>query len=113
MSRVTKIEKYAALWLNSQSIDLETIAEELDLTQQQVKNIISKNSTIEKTNNSIKTKSQSMGVSPSKNLMIRETANKKKHVAIMTKEASMINDDEKKKSTAKKITKNIFKINDE
>lgn len=112
MSRITKTEKYAILWLNSQEINVETISKELGLTEQQINNVISKGETNKK-NNNIKTKSQSMGVSPSKNLMIRETANKKNHVAIMTKEASMVNDDAKKKNEAKRITQNIFKINDE
>lgn len=113
MSRITKTEKYAILWLSSQNVDLQTMSKELDLTEQQIKNVVSKSTLVTEKNNNIKTKSESMGVSPSKNLMIRETANKKKHVAIMTKEASMINDEEKKKHTEKRITKNIFKINDE
>jgi hypothetical protein len=109
MSKPTKIETYAVLWLNSQGLDEATIAGEINLTAKQIKSILDK----QNLNTAIKTKSESMGVSPSKNLMIRETANKKKHVAIMTKEASMVNDDEKKKTTEKKINKNIFKINDQ
>lgn len=108
MSRTNKIQKYAALWLNAQGNTAEDIAKELDLTEKQVASVLQNADK----SNAIRTKTEPVGSSPSKNLMIRETANKKKHVAIMTKEASMLNDDAKTKTgKSAKIQQNIFKIN--
>lgn len=108
MSRTSKIQKYAALWLSSQGHTVEDIAKELDLTEKQVSSVV-QNTTKP---NAIRTKTEPVGSSPSKNLMIRETANKKKHVAIMTKEASMVHDDAKNKNNqASTSQQNIFKIN--
>lgn len=108
MSRLNKVQKYAALWLNSQNKSVEEIAKELELTEKQVSSTIQSGAK----SNAIKTKSQPVGSSPSKNLMIRETANKNKHVAIMTREASMVNDATKPQTTrSTKTQNNIFKIN--
>lgn len=109
MSKINKIQKYATLWLNSQNRSVEDIAKELDLTEKQVSGIIQNGTKSEV----IKTKSQPVGSSPSKNLMIRETANKNKHVAIMTKEASMVNDASRSQTNTKnsRTQNNIFKIN--
>lgn len=108
MSRVNKTQKYAALWLNAQNKTIDDIANELDLTEKQVSSILENQTK----SSAIKTKSQPVGSSPSKNLMIRETANKNKHVAIMTREASMVNDSSKKDSEKTTRTQsNIFKIN--
>lgn len=99
MSRINKVQNYAALWLNSQGWSITKIANELELTEKQIKNTIDKaNKNTE--NSKIRTVSSPMAQSPSKNLMIRETANKKTHVAIMTKESSMINDEIKKQQSA-------------
>jgi hypothetical protein len=97
MSRVNKTQSYAALWLNSQGWSITKISNELDLTEKQIQNLIEKS---QKTNDSnpIKTVSSPVATSPSKNLMIRETANKRNNVSIMTKESSMLNDELKKKT---------------
>jgi hypothetical protein len=107
MSRINKTQKYAALWLNSQGQSAEDIANELELTDKQVSSIIQASTR----SSAIKTKSEPVASSPSKNLMIRETVNKNKHVAIMTREASMVNDDAKKQQTTKREQPGIFKIN--
>lgn len=109
MSKINKTQKYATLWLNSQNKSIEDIAKELGLTEKQVSNIIQNGTKSE----AIRTKSQPVGSSPSKNLMIRETANKNKHVAIMTKEASMVNDASRPQTNTQnsRTQNNIFKIN--
>lgn len=97
MAKISKIQTYAVLWLNYNSWSVEKIAEELNLTEKQITNVIEP-----KKDSSLKTKSEPVGSSRSKNMMIRETANKKSHVAIMTKESSMINDEAKKNQTITK-----------
>jgi hypothetical protein len=42
MNKITTIQKYAILWLNSQNNPIETIAAELKLTTKQIKNVIDK-----------------------------------------------------------------------
>lgn len=106
MSRINRTQTYAALWLNSQGWTVTKIANELELTDKQVQNTIEKFNQKQKGTDSIKTVSAPMGQSPSKNLMIRETANKKAHVAIMTKESSMMNDELKKKNSTTPIRNN-------
>lgn len=109
MARINKVQKYAALWLNSQGWDLTKIANELSLTNSQVKNVVENPEVTAAA--AIKTVSSSMGTSPSKNLMINESPGKRS-VSIMTKEASELNDDLKKKSSApvsSKIQQGIFR----
>lgn len=100
-TKITKLQKYSVLWLNHNKMSVDQIMEELNLTKKQVDLVISENTNTDK----VKTKSSPVGNSSSKNLMIRETANKRSHVAIMTKEASMINDEAKKQNTNTKNTK--------
>lgn len=99
MSRINRTQTYAALWLHSQGWTVTKIANELELTDKQIQNAIDKFNK-QTGSESIKTVSSPVAKSPSKNLMIRETANKKNHVAIMTKESSMLNDELKKNSKA-------------
>jgi hypothetical protein len=109
MARINKIQKYAALWLNSQGWELTKIANELSITDSQVKNVVDSPSTTPQA--PIKTVSSPMGKSPSKNLMINESAGKTRKVSIMTKEASAMNDDLKKSSPpeGRKNQKGIFR----
>lgn len=102
-TKITKLQKYSILWLNHNKLSVDQIAEELNLSKKQIDTVISENTNTDK----VKTKSSPVGNSPSKNLMIRETANKKSHVAIMTKESSMVNDEAKKQNTNTKSTKDI------
>jgi len=117
MARMSKLHQYAIYWLNSQGSTTETIANELGLENKQVLKALEKaNET--NSNNNIQTKSGPV-VEPaptrinSKDLMIRHTAAKKNNsVAIMTKEASEMNDHSKKTNTTHpNIQKNIFRPN--
>jgi len=111
MAKLNKIQKYAVLWLHHQSKTTKEISDELELSEKQISGITSKS--IENTGTVPTTKS-SMSSSRSKNLMITETAGKKtRSVAIMTKEASMINDEYKNKSfpQQKNTDKYIYRPN--
>jgi hypothetical protein len=105
-----KNNQYAIYYLSDSGMEPAAIAKELKIKVKDVRDILStkqKDST-----NNIKTTSSKVN---SKNLMITETASKgTKSVAIMTKAASEINDEFKKKmsSTQSRTAKNaIFKPN--
>lgn len=109
MARLGKIQIYAIRWLNSQGKTSEAIADELNLSENQVKKTLEQNSSTNNNNANIKTaKSPANKV---QNLMITETSNKKtKNVAIMTKEASELNDQLKNQSSIHPMTeKAIFR----
>lgn len=99
MSRITKIEKYAALWLNSQGWEIEQISQELTLTHNQIKNIVKKPKTENVASNSDSNKHK---LPNSKNLMITESQAGTHKVSIMTKAASEINDENRKQILAQK-----------
>jgi hypothetical protein len=115
MARTSKAHEYAIYWLNSQGLNIENIATELGLTDKQVGKALEKNNSVNETNN-IKTNSSPVnsGKISSKDLMIRHTSAKKNNsVAIMTKEASELNDEAKKNNqTHPNLQKNIFRPND-
>ena len=91
MSRITKVQKYAIYWLNHSGKSVEEISKELDIKHSQISTIITANSQPELTNVAIQP-------SKTKDLMITHTSGKKiNSVAIMTKEASEIADEAKKK----------------
>lgn len=100
MSRVSTIQKYAILWLNSTGLDAVSISEEVKVTETQVKNVLKKNlpdnpvSTNPVATNSVKK-------TTSKDLMITESTSGRNKVAIMTKAASEMNDESKKTNNAK------------
>jgi len=107
MPRVNRTQKYAALWLNSQGWDVSKISNELELTDTQINKIIKevKDESKIKTSSSVVSKNVN-----SKNLMITESQSGKHKVAIMTKQASEVNDENSKKNNTKRqINKNIFK----
>lgn len=88
-------EKYAVYYLSDQGYSASKIAKELSLTTKDVKEIVSQRQVESKPNDKIKTTSEPIN---SKNLMITETSVKgTKNVAIMTKAASEVNDEFKKK----------------
>ena len=95
MSRVSTIQKYAILWLNSTGLDAVSISEEVKVTETQVKNVLKKNlpDSPVATNSVKKT--------TSKDLMITESTSGRNKVAIMTKAASEMNDESKKTNNAK------------
>lgn len=110
MARLSKTQNYAVLWLNSQGLDLVKIADELGLTEKQVISVIEKGANHKISANSPVKTVQSPANSRSKNLMITQTAGKKtKNVAIMTQEASQLNDELKKsQSGSKKYKDNVI-----
>jgi transcriptional antiterminator len=114
MARTSKLHQYAIYWLNSQGSSIDSIATELDLTDKQVAKVLEKNNSVNETNN-IKTNSSPVNSikTSSKDLMIRHTSAKKNNsVAIMTKEASEVNDQAKKNNqTHPNLQKNIFRPN--
>lgn len=115
MARMSKLHQYAIYWLNSQGGTVDTIASELGLEVKQVSKALEKSNDTN-SNNDIQTTSGPVTEAPkisSKDLMIRHTAAKKNNsVAIMTKEASEINDHAKKTNTLHpNLQKNIFRPN--
>jgi hypothetical protein len=108
MARINKTQTYAILWLNSQFHDSSYIEKELGITNKQVETVLNKVKDTEPTN-SVKTSSSPVGQSKSKNLMITESASRTRSVAIMTKEASELNDALKKNSQPKKSENGIFR----
>lgn len=103
MAKLSKVNKYAILWLKSQGLSTEVIQKELGVTQKQVESV-------EPTPQKVQT--ESSGRKTSKDFMIHETANRVNSVAIMTKEASTMNDDFKKanKPNNNRNQNNIHKI---
>ena len=102
MAKVTKIQNYAILWLNHQGVETIKIADELKLTEKQVLSVLEKGIDPKVSEEStIKTVKSSVAKSKSKDLMITQTSAKgTKNVAIMTQEASQLNDDLKKNNTS-------------
>lgn len=108
MPRTNRTQKYAALWLHSQGWDVSKIANELDLTDSQIKRIVKE----VKSENKIKTASSVVSKDPSsKNLMITESQSGTHKVSVMTKAASEQNEQEAKKYVDLKKVKedNIFR----
>lgn len=99
MSKITKIQRYAVLWLNSQGWDIAQISQELTLTNNQIKNIVKKNKTEDVQSAAVSDKPK---LPNSKNLMITESQAGTHKVSIMTKAASEINDENRKQILAQK-----------
>ena len=80
MSKVTKVQTYAVCWLNTLNKSSIDIADELNLTEKQVLNILEKNTSpqTEQTIESLKTVTSSVSpkITP-KDLMINQTSAKK------------------------------------
>jgi NCAIR mutase (PurE)-related protein len=113
MAKITKLQRYAVLWLSSQLVENQTIATETDLTVKQVSTILNKFK-IENPQNKINTTSGPAAKAKSKTqqLMITESVGKRQNVAIMTKEASQVADEERKKFESleyKKDASHIFR----
>ena len=100
MSKITKVQKYAICWLNSINKTSLDIADELSLTEKQVLSVLEKTAPT-KTQETIEISATSAPVAAkvsSKDLMINQTFGKKTNsVSIMTKEASELNDELRKK----------------
>lgn len=109
--KITKQLGYAINWLISQNKTIPEISEELNLTEKQITSYVEKNNLTKSEPLAVKSQSTKL---KSKELMIRHTSGKKtNNVAIMTKEASEVND-EFRKQMVTKPTRNsdcIFKPN--
>lgn len=112
MAKITKLQRYAVLWLSSQLVENQTIATETNLTVKQVSTILNKFK-IENPQNQINTTSgPAKAKSKTQQLMITESVGKRQNVAIMTKEASQVADEERKKFESlehKKDASHIFR----
>ncbi len=98
MSRLNKTQLYAIRWLNHEGKSPESISTELDVTIKQVLSTLEKYSSSIDDNKESQLDTKKEPVSASKNLMINQTSAKQtKNVMIMTKEASMMNDELKKR----------------
>lgn len=103
-----KNQEYAILWLNSQNKKHGDIADELGIGIEKVEAVI-------RVHSEPKASTKAKKESKSKALMITKTSQKQNaSVAIMTQEASALNDDLKKKFSGKsKDTQDfIFRPND-
>lgn len=100
MAKLSKVNKYAILWLKSQGLSADNIQKELGVTAKQIESVVPEQRT------------ESNNRKTSKDFMIHETANRVNSVAIMTKEASSMNDDFKKtnKPNNNRNQNNIHKI---
>ena len=112
MARTNKTQQYAILWLNSTGKDYENIAKELGLELKQIQRVLEKSINVNQ-QSSVQTTSETVKQPTSKDLMIRHTSAKRNNsVAIMTKEASEVNDHAKKVNQSHPNTdKNIFRPN--
>lgn len=91
MARLSKSNKYAILWLNSQGNKSEDIAKELGVTTKQIDKILS-----EKIVESAPSENKPVVPNTSKDFMIRHSQNNINSVSIMTQQASMLNDEARK-----------------
>lgn len=109
MNKTNKINRYAVLWLNSQSIKIEDISKETGLSIKQVSSIIDKHSNSQiSPDTKIETGSSKVSAkkpSKMKDLMITESVGRRQNVTIMTKSASEIADEDKKATVLKNISK--------
>lgn len=113
--RLNKTQKYAINWLVSQDTEIKDIVKELKLQIACVQNYIDKHLKEQKASIQEHENTDVAKKMTSKDLMIRHTSNKSNNtVAIMTKEASEMNDSNKKKPSAKvRDTSHIFRMANE
>ena len=116
MNKNQQIQQYAALWMHSQGFDKDHISNTTGLSIKQIDNAVKKH--IVSNNNQsdhVNITASPVIVTPNaKQLMITETSNKKQKVAIMTKEASQIADEQKKHYSPKQLnTNHIFRPNNQ
>ena len=93
MSRLSKANRYAIMWLNSQNLNTDEIYNELKISKSQIEKVLHTKDI--KASSKIKAK-QSPVKAKARTLMINETAGKHSNtVSIMTQEASEYNDSKK------------------
>lgn len=114
MNKISKINRYAVLWLNSQSVEIENISKETGLSVKQVQAIINKydkeqplsETKIDTSSSKVSAKKHSK----IKDLMITESVGRRQNVTIMTKSASEVADQDKKNTYINNTSKPyIFK----
>lgn len=98
MSKLSKSSIYAIKYLFSQGLNAEQISAEINLSVESIQSVIESENLIKEP-------------PTAKDLMINQTAVKRTNsVAIMTKEASMMNDHDRAKFTSQKnSTEHIFR----
>jgi hypothetical protein len=98
MAKLSKTQIYAIHWLNSQNKDIDFISNDLNITNKQVSNILSKH-----TDTPANDGGAVVDNINAKNLMITHTSGQKVNtVAIMTKDASSLGDKIKSESVSTK-----------
>lgn len=115
MNKISKINRYAVLWLNSQSVQLEEISKETGLSVKQIETILNKYNKEQQAFSEAKIDTSSSKVSAKKqskikDLMITESVGRRQNVTIMTKSASEVADQDKKNTNVNNTSKPyIFK----
>lgn len=109
MAKLNKTQIYAIHWLKSQNKDIDFIAQDLNITNKQVSNVLNKTADVLPP-----TKDDGAVVNNinTKNLMITHTSGQKVNtVAIMTKDASSLGDKIKAESvkTSSRNDSSIFR----
>lgn len=105
-TKMNNIHKYAILWLNSQSLSIEDIAQELKLTVKQIQYVLNnqsksnKTDTVHNASEPVKSKMQ--------DLIITDSASHKHRVAIMTKAGSEMGDASKKSNVVNSNNKSYI-----
>jgi DNA-binding transcriptional MerR regulator len=107
MAKTSKLHQYAVLWLHSQAMDINAIANETGLSIKQIEAVVNKNTT-DKNQNSAIASNHSPVKSKAHQLMINESVGKRQKVSIMTKETSQIADEDRKKHTETKKNNNSY-----
>jgi hypothetical protein len=104
MAKLSKVNKYAILWLSHTGEGVDKISAELGVSEKQINEVLA---------TSVKT--ETAPTPNPKNLMITHTSGKKlNNVAIMTKDASAVVDATRKQaesSLGRNQEKNIFRPN--
>lgn len=90
MAKLSKVNKYAVLWLNSQGHDTDTISKDLKLSIKQVESVVSEHKPISAP------PTTQVAARTAKDFMIRHSQNNVNNVSIMTQQASMIADEARK-----------------
>jgi orotate phosphoribosyltransferase-like protein len=96
MAKLSKANQYAIMWLDSQGYTIDNIAKELNLTIEKIQPYISNKSP--ETETETKAEAPVRTAKTSKDFMIRHSQNNVNSVSIMTQQASMLNDESRKKN---------------
>lgn len=109
MAKLSKVQIYAIEWLNHIGYTAEQISEDINIPHKQIDKIL-----LSKTTETTSIETSRKNTESKKNMLITHTAGKKMNtVAIMTKEASAMSDEDKQKTIghSRDTSKNIFRPN--